>query len=297
MRLARKMLLLLVGSVAWSAASASPPPAAATPAAITADPPADPAHPARMIVVHIPSHGAVMNGVIWQPSGPGPHPVAIIYHGFPGNEQNLDLAYALRRAGWSVLTFHYRGSWGSEGVFSFGHVFEDAQAALDFMRDPIRGHELDLDPGQTILIGHSMGGAAAARIGAGNPGLSGVVLLSAADFGAFGHYPGGHAKLVDFMAGNMESLDTSPAKLADEAEHDAGSWNIADDAEGLSRQKLLVVTADDGLANVGSRLAQAVNARASGDATIVHIRTDHSYSDHRIALQGTVLRWLENLRQ
>jgi len=99
------------------------------------------------------------------------------------------------------------------------------------------------------------------------------------------------------MAGDMKSLDTSAAKLADEAEHDAGSWNIAGDAEGLSRQKLLVVTADDSQANVGRRLAQGVDARASGDATIVHIRTDYSYSDHRIALRSTVLRWFENLRQ
>ena len=39
-------------------------------------------------------------------------------HGLPGNERNLDLAQAIRRAGWDVLTFTYRGAWGSPGDFS-----------------------------------------------------------------------------------------------------------------------------------------------------------------------------------
>jgi hypothetical protein len=28
----------------------------------------------------------------------------------PGNEQNLDLARVFQRAGWTVITFHYRGT-------------------------------------------------------------------------------------------------------------------------------------------------------------------------------------------
>ncbi|MFD3266336.1 hypothetical protein [Phenylobacterium ferrooxidans] len=32
-----------------------------------------------------------------------------------GNEKNLDLAQAVRRAGWNAAAFNYRGSWGSPG--------------------------------------------------------------------------------------------------------------------------------------------------------------------------------------
>jgi predicted alpha/beta-fold hydrolase len=42
----------------------------------------------------------------------------ILFHGLPGNEQNLDLAQAIRRANWNVLTLHYRGSLGSPGTYS-----------------------------------------------------------------------------------------------------------------------------------------------------------------------------------
>ena len=61
---------------------------------------------------------------------PGEDPVLLL-HGFPGNERNLDLAQALRRAGWTVVFFHYRGAWGSGGDFSFAHVLEDVARMLD----------------------------------------------------------------------------------------------------------------------------------------------------------------------
>ncbi len=65
-------------------------------------------------------------------AGAGPHPVVVLLHGFPGNEKNLDLAQAIRREGWDVLYFDYRGSWGTKGAFSFTHSMEDAQAAVAY---------------------------------------------------------------------------------------------------------------------------------------------------------------------
>ena len=58
----------------------------------------------------------------------------MLLHGFPGNEQNLDLAQVIRRAGWNVLTLHYRGAWGSPGSFSIGNVLQHADAAGAFVR-------------------------------------------------------------------------------------------------------------------------------------------------------------------
>ena len=63
-----------------------------------------------MVVLHIPSHGVLINGVVYTPAGAGPHPTIVICHGLPGNEKNLDLAQAVRRAGWNAVTFNYRGS-------------------------------------------------------------------------------------------------------------------------------------------------------------------------------------------
>jgi predicted alpha/beta-fold hydrolase len=96
--------------------------AQSVPPAIFTDRPSDAAHPATMTVLHIPTHGVQNNGLVYQPSGAGPHPTLVICHGLPGNEKFLDLAQAVRRAGWNAVTFNYRGSWGSPGAFRFSHM-------------------------------------------------------------------------------------------------------------------------------------------------------------------------------
>ena len=86
--------------------------------------------------------------------GAGKHPVVIICHGFPGNEKNLDVAAALRRVGFHVMTFHYSGSWGSDGNFSFKNSLEDLETVFKFI---IENEELQAETGQIFLWGHSMG--------------------------------------------------------------------------------------------------------------------------------------------
>jgi len=129
------MRLAVLAVIVFSAAAGV---AQTVPAAIYTDPPADAAHPAGMAVLHIPSHGALINGVVYQPSGAGVHPTLVICHGLPGNEKNLDLAQAVRRAGWNAVTFNYRGSWGSPGVFRFAQNLEDADAVLAYPRTTMR---------------------------------------------------------------------------------------------------------------------------------------------------------------
>src|SRR5690242_14701872 len=68
--------------------------------AIVRDPAPDTVHPARMEVLHVPTGGVRINGVAYVAAGAGPHPTLVLFHGLPGNEQNLDLAQAVRRAGW-----------------------------------------------------------------------------------------------------------------------------------------------------------------------------------------------------
>ena len=239
-----------------------------------------------------------MNGVLYEAAGPGPHPTLLLLHGFPGNEQNLDLAQAIRRAGWTVLTFHYRGSWGSPGTYSFTHVFEDAQSALDFLRAPANATKYGIDTKKLAVVGHSLGGMAASIVGRDNPGLLGTAMISAADFGQIGDpkSSSGEAKLASFMADNMESLaGTTPAALAHEATIEAPHWDFINYAPALANHPLLLVTSNDGLAAPSGALAKAAR-KLGGSVTEVHLATDHSYSDQRIALESAVIGWLEKLK-
>ena len=131
-----RSFLAIVPMLALVGAANADDPRLAIPPAVISDPAPDPAHPPRSAQVLVPSHEMGMNGLFYLAGGPGPHPTLILLHGFPGNEQNLDLAQAVRRAGWNVLTLHYRGTWGSPGDFSIVHALEDTDAAVDFVRQP-----------------------------------------------------------------------------------------------------------------------------------------------------------------
>src|ERR1700761_4972251 len=139
----RAILAGLAASFILAGAAAAQP--ASLPAAIFTDPPADAAHPPRMEVLHIPSGGVEINGVAYLASGAGVHPTLVLLHGLPGNEKNLDLAQAARRAGWNVVTFNSRGSWGSPGSFSFEGNLADAKAVLAYVRAPDHAKALGVD--------------------------------------------------------------------------------------------------------------------------------------------------------
>jgi pimeloyl-ACP methyl ester carboxylesterase len=264
------------------------------PPSIFTDPPADTAHPAAMAVLHIPSHGVLINGIVYQPSGAGPHPTLVICHGLPGNEKNLDLAQAVRRAGWNAVTFNYRGSWGSPGVYRFAQNLEDVDAVLAYLRDPANATRLGIDPKRIALAGHSMGGWATAHTAAHGHGLIGAILISAADMGAMGKMP--RERVVALMADNREALASVTAeRMADEVIANAKAFRLDTMVDGLTQMPLLVLSADDGLAPGTDALVKAIAAKGGQKVTSIHVATDHGWSDHRIFLESTILTWLSGL--
>ena len=96
---------------------------------------ADAASSARLRSFNVKSDGALLNGRALLAQGKGPHPTILLLHGMPGNELNMDVAQAARRAGWNVFTFHYRGSWGSGGEFSFSNAVADTAAFTEVSLD------------------------------------------------------------------------------------------------------------------------------------------------------------------
>lgn len=286
------MRLFVFALAALSAASAI---AQSVPAAVFTDPPADAAHPAGMAVLHIPSHGVLINGIVYQPSGAGSHPTLVLCHGLPGNEKNLDLAHAVRRSGWNAVTFNYRGSWGSPGVFRFAQNLEDADAVLAYLRDPANAARLGIDPKRIALAGHSMGGWATAHTAAHDHGLIGAILISAADMGTLGSMP--RERIVALMADNKETLAGVTAEsMADEIIANAKTFRLDTTVDGLIQIPLLVLSADDGLAPGTDALVKAIAAKGGQKVTSIHVATDHGWADHRIFLESTIITWLAGLR-
>lgn len=265
------------------------------PAAISTDPVHDAAHPARMEVLHIPSGGVAINGLAYVAAGAGPHPVVLLCHGLPGNEKNLDLAQAIRRAGWTVITFNYRGSWGSPGSYRFANDLEDADAVLAWLRTPANAASLGIDPKRIAMVGHSLGGWVTALTAAHDPALLGAAMISPGNIGFIGHMPRATATAA-FTNNGLEALaDTSGAIMADEAIAHADAWDFVKAGPRLAGTNLFILTSDDGFAHEADRLTAAVKTAGGTRVSTVHVATDHSWSDRRIRLESEIIRWLGGL--
>jgi pimeloyl-ACP methyl ester carboxylesterase len=270
------------------------------PAAVIADPPPDKAHPAAMEAFVLPSHGSGMNAVIYLASGSQPHPTLLLLHGFPGNEQNLDLAQAARRAGWNVLTMHYRGSWGSRGAFSFLNAAEDAHVALAFLEDPKTVARFHIDPTRIAVAGHSMGGYMAADAAADDPRVVGLFLIDPWDIGADAralNTAQGRRAWHEEASGDLPPLaGTNEQKLAAEMQAHAGRFDLTKRTIAFGRRPVDIIGAERGGGAAQTVLLNAVRAAGNDKATGGVWPTDHPFSDMRIALAAELVRWLSQLR-
>jgi pimeloyl-ACP methyl ester carboxylesterase len=240
-----------------------------------------------------------MNALLFLAAGSGPKPTLLLLHGLPGNEQNLDLAQAIRRAGWNVLTMHYRGSWGSPGTFSIAGAVEDAEAAMAFLHQPENAAKYGIDTHRILIGGHSMGGFAAARYAAAHQDVAGVVLIDAWNVGADGKDLRAHperraaaiAEIGDDLGNSLSGTDA--AHLAEEVERHAEDWDLLTLAPALAMHPTLVIGATYGGGFANRALANAIRAQRKGKVSSKTLDSDHSFADRRIALAAAVVDWLQ----
>jgi pimeloyl-ACP methyl ester carboxylesterase len=270
------------------------------PSAIFVDPPRDAANPMRNEAVWIPSGGLLMNGVMYAAAGIRNHPTVLNIHGTPGNEQNMDLAQALRRAGYNVLSFHYRGAWGSPGKFTQAGGVDDCDAALAFLQDSAVGARFHIDTKRLIVIGHSYGGFAAARVAAAHPNIAALVLLApwnpAQDIPLFTVPPEKFAaaahSIFDDDEGRMGGY--TDVDMAKEILAPGYDWRLETSAEPIKNLPILIVSAKyDSPDDQGTELITALRRAHAAAVKTVSMDTDHPFTDHRIALEKEILDWLQ----
>ena len=273
-------------------------------AAAQSDPSPTAKPPASMEEVKIPSGGTRMNGIIYLAAGAERRPVVVFLHGYPGNERNLDLAQAARRAGYQALYVDYRGMWGSAGTFSFAHGLEDVQAVLAWVRSPANAAKYRLDTRRIALVGHSMGGWLALMSAAHEPPSVCVAGLAAWNVGVAAQRFPAHA---DERASSLEYFRTTtngaggpvhaaPDDLQSEIIANAASWDYLRQAAGIGDRALLLVAAtrdspDEGIA-MHEQMARAVRSAGAHHVTLTTYDDDHPFSSHRIALARLLTRWL-----
>lgn len=228
------------------------------------------------------SGGVQLLGGLYRAAGDGPRPAALLLHGLPGHEKNLDLAVDLRQLGLHCLYMHYRGAWGSEGDFSCTHLLDDATAGFDWLAD-----RPEVDLRRIALIGFSLGGWVACALAARRIPAALVAVSPLID-------PGRAPLPADLAA---ESASTLRGTTADRLRTEwAALTPVTDFADALQNLPILLVTGDrDSLfPPVDFELLGSILPRMR---RIRFPQADHVFSDVRPGLRHVIGRWLaETLR-
>ncbi len=256
--------------------------------------------PPAMLPIIFESSGSKLNGIIYLANGQGPHPTAILLHGYPGNEKNLDLAQTLRRAGLNVLFFHYRGSWGSEGSFSLSNCLEDIETAITTILKDDFAKNYRVDKSKIILIGHSMGGGLTLLTAAENPSIKHAISIAGANFAVSGKLAKQSEQVANQIAkalhgGTLPLRGTSGKKIVEEIIAKQDEFNLPNYSKELSKLKLLLIAGKrDNVVSIDSHHQPLVNAlrKENADFNEVFLDADHSFSSTRIALSKSIIDWL-----
>jgi dienelactone hydrolase len=135
-------------------------------------------------------HGRwVLPGTVSLPQGEGPHASVVLVHGsgpqdrdetLPPNKPFRDLAWGLASQGIAVLRYDKRTKvYGTqmkrevETLTVKEEVLDDALSAVAFLRE-----RPEIDAQQVFVLGHSLGGFLAPRIGAADPQIRGLIILA-----------------------------------------------------------------------------------------------------------------------
>lgn len=220
---------------------------------------------------------------MWLAKGDGPRPTVLLLHGIPGIDQNHDLAFALKNAGWHSLIMHYRGCWGSEGDYSLHNILPDVDAMINFLLN-----DEDVDNDKIIVCGHSLGGWAAVVAGTRHPEIAGVVSLAGVnDWAQMGLTEEGvEPNMARFLNG------VSAGQIVKESHELDAATDVVDQLKG---RPLLVVHGDaDSAVNIAH--SHTLKNQYPEHTTLHTVHgADHGFAWERVEMIQAVLEWVDQL--
>ena len=259
----------------------------------------DCAHRPDMHGILIPGKRGRLLSVLYTAAGEGVHPTVLLLHGIPGCERNFDLAQSLRRAGFHVMTFHYSGSWGSDGSYSLANDLEDTNTVLDFV---LQDRKYGFDKQHIYAVGHSLGGFVCGQLSAHRHEIKGAVLLMPCDIGRLPliaqEDPASWQTIQEVLEDSAQWLSgTSGEALLREALDRSADFRLESAAEALAQKPVLCIggTLDIYTPPVlhCEPLAHAVQEAGGTSIQTVSYPTDHFFADYRLTVAETVTTFLK----
>ena len=258
----------------------------------------------KPITVTFQSKGANIHAIFYQVSGVEPLPTIILCHGFPGNDTDvLGLGERLMEEGFNALAFNYRGTWGSEGLFTNANSLDDVVSAIDYVKSSMIVREFNVDSSSISIVGYSYGGGMALLGALNDPSVKRVIYIA-----------GGDLSEVARMMQQSDEFKRRILKMVDQGISDSGfnslpaeegwadvfadmdKYDLVKHAEALSNKDILIVGGWRDQSNIAEHhilpLYRALQKCGAKQVQIEMFDTDHSFANVRSLLADRIVSWL-----
>lgn len=211
----------------------------------------------------------------------------ILVAGYPGNDNNFDIAQKLRRNGKNVISFNHRGAWGSQGTYSYSNCLEDIEKLIKYLSKEKVATALRIDTNKFVLLGRSYGGGIALIKGSKLNTVSKIIAISTANYGEIMRKYTSLDELSSFKKYMKKQImmnhdiDSFLQELLD----NKIEYSITHHKDKLAKKPVLLI--EDSHKN-DKWINQLENV------TIKHIKSDHNFIDKRNELANAILEWLKN---
>ena len=228
----------------------------------------------------------------------------LFLQGFPGMEGDELICEALAHEGWHVLTFNYRGTFRSQGLFSFSNAIADVDAALHFVQDPAFQRKTRVEPGRIVLGGWSFGSGIVPAVAARHPELDHFFMISGRDFNREADRINQDLAYAETVTRNLETVrvPNGPVRFSDDLLQDLVRNKDLFNLQKLSpllkeRSMLLIGGWDDEVSTIEDQILpiyRSLAADHAGRVRIEALQDDHEFSKSRDRLVEIIAGWLRN---
>lgn len=262
----------------------------------------DPDFPPEQFVTHFISEGSVVHATVWIAQGREPKGTVILCPQMFGGDRLESVIIPLMTAGINVLTFHPRGMWDNQHVYTLPGAIDDLLAAAAYVRSTAtgeiktpQGHSWRTDTGRIAVMGLSGGGGTVGIVAcAEDPMIQSVIAVAPANRSS--PLPpeiiAGLEPVKTRTAGRVDIVATMDAMTP--AENDR--MNPVLQAPRLIEKNIFLIGAmRDAVSPLD--IAHRPIAQAMRDAGVrafdeVILDTDHGFLTKRVALARLTIEWL-----
>ncbi len=239
-------------------------------------------------------------------AGEGPFPTIILLQGWAsGGTDSRQIGATLAGSGINSITFHYRGTYLSEGVITFKDLFKDLDYIYNLLKSEKFQKKYRIDTSKIIMGGHSFGGAISLTYAANSPQIKYVFSVGAPD----------HAQLAREYLNDPEIAEMFDASFARQEApkgpvrggvaalrdlvQNPGMHDLRKLAPNFKGKKMLMIGGwEDSGPIVENHLLpfyRALKKAGVEDVKIIMYHTDHSFQNVLKKLSADILEWISEI--